>query len=107
MNTLAAKAKRDDFKLMVYDKSRACFHAKTIRPVCVEIIDEDFEQGDGDKCGRLKYQCKAREMPFSIDMDTTNPIQKDWDSNQEKTLHVYSITKTQICECSFTDTIRS
>ena len=40
---------------MVNDVSRAFFHAKARREVCVQIADEDKQEGDETKCGKLNY----------------------------------------------------
>ena len=40
-------------KLMYADVSRAYFYAKAIRPVYVQLTDEDVEEGDEGKCGKL------------------------------------------------------
>ena len=40
--------------LMYADVSRAYFYAKAIRPVYVKLPDEDREDGDEGRCGKLK-----------------------------------------------------
>ena len=40
-------------KLMYADVSRAYFYAKAIRPVYVQLTEEDLEDGDEGKCGKL------------------------------------------------------
>lgn len=43
----------DPIRLMVCDVFRGYFHAPAIRPAYVKIVDEDFEPGDGNNCGKL------------------------------------------------------
>ena len=40
---------------MVDDVSRACFHARVKRCVCVALPDEDGVPGDEGKCAKLEY----------------------------------------------------
>jgi len=41
------------WKIMVNDVSRAYFYADSLKPTFVDICDEDFQEGDEDKCGEL------------------------------------------------------
>ncbi len=42
-------------KVMFNDISRAYFNAPLVRPVCVEIPDEDLSDGDESMCARRTY----------------------------------------------------
>ena len=49
-------------KLMYVDVSRACFYAKAVRPVYVKLPEEDIEEGDGNRCGKLLMSmCGTRD----------------------------------------------
>lgn len=51
---LSSLATRDkDYKLLYLHVSRAFFYAKAVRPVFVKLPDEDIEEGDEHRCGRL------------------------------------------------------
>ena len=54
MLSLMASGRRRGMELMYADVSRAYFYAKAVRPVYVKLPQEDFEAGDGQRCGRLK-----------------------------------------------------
>ena len=41
------------WKVMVNDVSRAYFYAESLKPTFVQICEEDFEEGDDDRCGEL------------------------------------------------------
>ena len=49
-----ACGRRAGTALMYADVSRAYFYAKAERPVYVKLPDEDVEEGDEGKCGRLR-----------------------------------------------------
>ena len=49
-NAVEAKNRK---KLLVRDISRAYFYAPSIRPVYVKIVDEDWQPGGEELCGRL------------------------------------------------------
>ena len=49
-----ASERSSDTGLMYADVSRAYFYAKAIRPVYVQLPDEDREEGDEERCGKLK-----------------------------------------------------
>ena len=53
MLSIAATSESEDVCIMHNDASRAYFHAPCIRPVFVDIVDEDWQPGDEEKCGRL------------------------------------------------------
>lgn len=40
-------------KIMASDVSRAYFYAPSVRPVYVQVVDEDRQPGDENMCGRL------------------------------------------------------
>ena len=44
---------RNPKRVMVCDVSRAYFYAPAIRPVYVKMVEEDFEPGDENTCGRF------------------------------------------------------
>ena len=46
-------ASKKNMTLMFADVSRAYFYAKAVRPVYVQLPDEDRQAGDVGKCGRL------------------------------------------------------
>jgi len=61
-------------KLMYADVSRAYFYAKAIRPVYVQLTDEDLEDGDEGKCGRLlmsMYGTRDAAMNWSAEYTKT------------------------------------
>ena len=41
------------YKLLYLDVSRAFFYARAVRPVYVKLPDEDKEEGDEHRCGKL------------------------------------------------------
>ena len=51
---LSKLASNKKFKLMYADVSRAYFYAAAVRPVYVQLPDEDRLPGDEDKCGKLR-----------------------------------------------------
>ena len=54
--SIAASRRSKDgkqWKLMVNDVSRAYFYAESLKPTFVQICDEDFEEGDEQRCGEL------------------------------------------------------
>jgi hypothetical protein len=61
-------------KLMYADVSRAYFYAKAIRPVYVQLTDEDVEDGDEGKCGKLlmsMYGTRDATMNWSAECTNT------------------------------------
>ena len=64
--------------IMVCDVSRAYFYALAVRPVYVQIVEEDIEPGDESKCGRL-----------SVSMYGTRDAALNW--NQHCRDHLISI----------------
>jgi hypothetical protein len=61
-------------KLMYADVSRAYFHAKAIRPVYVQLTEEDVEEGDEGKCGKLlmsMYGTRDAAMNWSAEHTQT------------------------------------
>jgi hypothetical protein len=61
--------------IMHNDVSRAYFHAPAVRNVFVEIIDEDFEDGDEDRCGWL-----------NVSMYGTRDAASNWESKYQSVL---------------------
>ena len=51
LSTLATKGK--SYRLLYADVSRAYFYAEAVRPVYVQLPQEDLEEGDGQRCGNL------------------------------------------------------
>ena len=49
-----ASGQRADITLMYADVGRAYFYAKAERPVSVKLPEEDLEEGDDNRCGRLR-----------------------------------------------------
>ena len=61
-------------KLMYADVSRAYFYAKAIRLVHVQLPDEDVEEGDEGKCGKLllsMYGTRDAAMNWSAEYTKT------------------------------------
>ena len=52
--SILANKRQQGTTLMYADVSRAYFYAKAERPVFVKLPEEDREEGDGNKCGRLR-----------------------------------------------------
>ena len=50
---ISEMASNRGFKIMYADVSRAYFYAKAVRPVYVQLPDEDKEEGDEARCGKL------------------------------------------------------
>ena len=50
---ISMMASNRGFKIMYADVSRAYFYAKAVRPVYVQLPDEDKEEGDEARCGKL------------------------------------------------------
>ena len=46
-------ASNTGFRIMYADVSRAYVYAKAVRPVYVKLPDEDREEGDEARCGKL------------------------------------------------------
>ena len=46
-------ASRKGFEMMYADVSRAYFYARAARPVYVKLPEEDLEEGDEKRCGKL------------------------------------------------------
>ena len=53
MLSLVASGRDRNASLMYADVSRAYFYAKAVRPVYVKLPEEDMEQGDENRCGKL------------------------------------------------------
>ena len=51
LSKLATKG--EGYRLLYADVSRAYFYAKAVRPVYVQLPQEDLEEGDEQRCGRL------------------------------------------------------
>jgi len=61
-------------KLMYADVSRAYFYAKASRPVYVKIPAEDWEEGDEERCGKLKvsmYGTRDAAMNWAMEYGDT------------------------------------
>ncbi len=61
-------------KLMYADVSRAYFYAKASRPVYVKIPAEDWEEGDEERCGKLKvsmYGTRDAAMNWALEYGDT------------------------------------
>ena len=50
---ISMMASNQGFRIMYADVSRAYFYAKAVRPVYVKLPDEDREEGDEARCGKL------------------------------------------------------
>ena len=74
MLSLLAGGRSRGMKLMYADVSRAYFYAKAVRPVYVKLPDEDLEEGDEHRCGRLKmsmYGTRDAALNWSLEYAAT------------------------------------
>ena len=64
---LSKLASNRKMELMYADVSRAYFYAKAVRAVYVKLPEEDQEEGDAGKCGRLKMSMYGtRDAAFNL-----------------------------------------
>ena len=63
-----------ELKMIDADVSRAHFYATAFRPVFVKMPDEDFEDGDSERCGKLRvsiYGMKDAASNLSVECSDT------------------------------------
>ena len=75
---------------MVNDVSRAFFHAKAGREVYVQLVDDDKQPGDEDKCGLLNYS-----------MYGTRDAAQNWASEYAEMLVPVGFTQGKASPCVF------
>ena len=62
---------------MAFDVSRAYSYAPSIRPVYVKIVDEHYEDGNENRCGRLNVSMHgARDAALNWHDHCTNNLEK-------------------------------
>ena len=88
LSKLAGKGK--GYKLLYADVSRAYFYARAIRPVYVRLPEEDQEEGDVDRCGRLL-----------MSMYGTRDAAQNWSSEYAKTLVDAGFVRGKANPCLF------
>ena len=76
--------------LMYANVSRAYFYAKTVRAVYVKLLEEDQEEGDEGKCGRLK-----------MSMYGTRDAALNWASEYSETLLAAGFKRGKTNPCLF------
>ena len=60
------RRRSDDFVLMTNDVKRAYFYAPTTRPIYIKIPDEDWEEGDEERVGKLNLSlCGTRDAAMN------------------------------------------
>ena len=65
------QGRRDPYRILAVDVSRAYFYAKVIRPVYIEILREDLEEGDESTWRASTSVCTAPGMPPRIGQPST------------------------------------
>ena len=74
MLSLLASTRKQGAGLMYADVSRAYFYAKAKRPVYVKLPEEDLEEGDEHRCGRLlmsMYGTRDAALNWSLEYSET------------------------------------
>ena len=75
---ISRMASARNLQMMYADVSRAYFYAKAIRPVYVKLPSEDFEEGDGSRCGRLVMSMYGtRDAALNWSSEYTSTLLKD------------------------------
>ena len=65
-------------RMMYADVSRAYFYAKAVRPVYVELPEEDKEPGDQNRCGKLVMSMYGiRDAAINWSDECTKTLVKD------------------------------
>ena len=77
-------------KLLYADVSRAYFYAAAVRPVYVQLPDEDREPGDEGKCGRLR-----------VSMYGTRDAAMNWAAEYGETLKAAGYIQGKVSPCLF------
>jgi len=86
----ASPTNQNILKIMVNDVSRAYFYAPCLTPTFVEICEEDFEDGDEDKCGELL-----------VSMYGTRPAASNWHTHYSGILLKLGFKKGSSNSCIF------
>ena len=71
---LSRMASNRKFKMLYADVSRAYFYAAAVRPVFVKLPEEDLEEGDEGKCGKLRvsmYGTRDAALNWSLEYSKT------------------------------------
>ena len=71
---ISRMASRKGMQMMYADVSRAYFYAKAVRPVYVKLPEEDMEEGDESRCGKLlmsMYGTRDAAMNWSAEYTNT------------------------------------
>lgn len=73
---------------MIIDDVRACFNAFSLAPTFVEMCEEDFEEGDDNRCGELR-----------VSMYGTRPAAQNWQRCFTELLVGQGFAVTQASAC--------
>ena len=75
---ISKMASKEGMRMLYADVSRAYFYAKAVRPVYVELPEEDKEPGDQNKCGRLvMIMYGTRDAAINWSDEYTKTLVKD------------------------------
>lgn len=76
MHLLAGEAgTKKTMKIMVCDVSRVYCYAPAIRPVYVKMVDEDFEEGGENRCGKLNVSMYGtRDAAFNLHLHCNSQL---------------------------------
>ena len=87
---LTKMASDEKHKLLHADASRAYFYAPAVRPVYVQLPEEDREEGDGNMCGRLR-----------VSMYGTRDEATNWAAEYAETLKKEENKQGRVSPCLF------
>ena len=66
MISKAASGRKKGVSMMYADVSRAYVYAKAVRPVYVQLPEEDMAEGDESRCGKLMMSmCGTRDATLN------------------------------------------
>ena len=76
--------------IMVVDIKRAYFYARSIRPPYIELPSEDYQQGDENMCGILKFSLYG-----------TRDAAMNWDAEINETMKELKFTRGKASSCVY------
>ena len=88
--SMAASSGEEDVCIMHTDASRAYFHAPSIRPVYVDIVNEDWVPGDDEMCGKL-----------NVSMCGTRDAASNWEAAYGGQLRIMGFRQGRSSSCLF------
>ena len=104
---MAASSGSAGICVMHNDVSRAYFHAPAVREVFVEIVSEDFDEGDEGMCGKLNLSMYGtRDAASNWEAAYSGQLKK-WVSSKACRHHACFITKVKKYRLSCTEMIFS